>query len=90
MAVRFVGAWRLCIGDGRIQGIESSVFEDVVVYYDLYMYFPHLLCNLLFYKIMLCFVFQTMGSHILFDIFVSNSCFYEFSNKIWYFRKCMF
>ena len=42
MAVRFMEAWRMCIGDGRIQGIESSVFEDVVVYYDLYMYFSAL------------------------------------------------
>ena len=43
MAVRFMEAWRLCIGDERIQGVESSIVEDVVLFYSLYLYFSALM-----------------------------------------------
>ena len=89
VAVRFMDAWRLCIGDERIQGVESSIVEDVVLFslYSLYMYFPQLWCNFS-YEIMFC--FSNNGIPYPFGIYVNNTLFYEFSNKLWYFRKCKF
>ena len=39
VAVRFVDAWGLCIDGEWIQGVESSIFEDVVLFlWSLYVF----------------------------------------------------